>query len=218
MRPASDQTLQLQLKEFTLGLFSYVVARDYGFAPNPFFNICTLATCKPGIRRAAQPGEWVIGTGSATRKRAGYLVYAMKIDEVMTFGEYWNDSRFAQKRPNLRGSKKQAFGDNIYHFAKGVWQQLNSHHSFSDGSPNRANIANDTQANRVLIGADFVYFGGAGPRIPTALRNHNGANVCAGRGFKKNFSDAHVNDVIAWVRSLGTKGYAGDPIDWDRTP
>ena len=33
-------------------LFSYVVATDSGFAPNPFFGLCTLACCKPAIRRA----------------------------------------------------------------------------------------------------------------------------------------------------------------------
>lgn len=45
-------------------LYSYIVARDYGFAPNPFFGICTLATCKQKIRSAANVGDWVIGTGS----------------------------------------------------------------------------------------------------------------------------------------------------------
>ena len=45
-------------------IYSYVVARDYGFAPNPFYGCCTLATCKPIIRRMAQVGDWVIGTGS----------------------------------------------------------------------------------------------------------------------------------------------------------
>ena len=47
-------------------LHSYVVARDYGFAPNPFFGVCTLATCKPKIRSAAKLGDWVMGTGSKT--------------------------------------------------------------------------------------------------------------------------------------------------------
>lgn len=27
--------------------YSYVVARDFGFAPNPFNGFLTLATCKP---------------------------------------------------------------------------------------------------------------------------------------------------------------------------
>jgi hypothetical protein len=200
-----------------LDLFSYVVARDYGFAPNPFFNICTLATCKPGIRRAAQLGDWVIGTGTASRKRKSYLVCAMRVEEALTFEQYWADARFAQKRPNLRGSKKQAFGDNIYYKAGGKWQQLNSHHSFADGSPNPANIANDTQADRVLISTDYVYWGGAGPRIPAKFRNYEGMDICAGRGHKKKFSEAFIDDFIAWVRSAGVKGYAGAPIDWDQT-
>src|SRR5262245_31415483 len=43
-------------------LYSYVVARDYGFAPNPFYGFCTLATCKPDIRRTADIGDWIVGT------------------------------------------------------------------------------------------------------------------------------------------------------------
>ena len=35
-------------------LYSYTVAADTGFAPNPFHGFCTLACCKPGIRRTAQ--------------------------------------------------------------------------------------------------------------------------------------------------------------------
>jgi hypothetical protein len=201
-----------------LQLFSYVVARDYGFAPNPFFNTCTLATCKPGIRRVAEVGDWVVGTGTATRKRKEYLVFAMKVEEVLTFEQYWNDPRFAQKRPNLRGSKKQAFGDNIYYKAQGAWQQLDSHHSFADGSPNPANIATDTKADRVLISTDYVYWGGTGPRIPAKFRNYEGVDICAHRGYKKNFPDAFVSDFVAWIRNSGAKGYAGAPIDWDQTP
>lgn len=41
--------------------YSYVVARDYGFAPNPFNGILTLAACKPVIRKGADVGSFVIG-------------------------------------------------------------------------------------------------------------------------------------------------------------
>src|SRR6266446_9096276 len=109
----------------SMKLYSYVVARDYGFAPNPFFGVCTLATCKPRIRSVAQIGDWVIGTGSKTRKREKHLVCAMRVTGAMTFNQYWSDPRFQAKQPNLRGSKKQAFGDNIY--SRGVrtrrWRQ-----------------------------------------------------------------------------------------------
>ncbi len=85
-------------------LYSYVVARDFGFAPNPFFGTCTLATCKPDIRRSAIVGDWIVGTGSKTRKRHGNLVYVMKVAEKMTFNQYWEDRRFQLKKPNLSGS------------------------------------------------------------------------------------------------------------------
>ena len=75
-------------------LYSYIVARDFGFAPNPFYGFCTLATCKPQIRKSAEIGDWIIGTGSKSKGRDGHIVYAMRVTEAMSFDEYWTDSRF----------------------------------------------------------------------------------------------------------------------------
>ena len=142
-------------------LYSYIVAYDYGFAPNPFYGICTLATCKPNIRRVASIGDWVIGTGSKRRGRRGHLVYAMRVGEALTFDQYWADPRFYPKRPNLRGSLKQAFGDSIYWRDKyNRWHQEDSHHSHEGGQPNLRNIEHDTQTNRVLVGDYYAYWGG----------------------------------------------------------
>src|SRR6267143_4133854 len=154
-------------------LYSYVVARDYGFAPNPFFGVCTLATCKPMIRKTAAVGDWVVGTGSKGYGLQGRLVYAMAISETLRYDEYWGDPRCRNKRPNLRGSLKQAYGDNIYHKSRSIgrWAQANSHHSNQHGTPNAANIAHDTHAPRVLIGTDFVYWGRSGPKIPKQFRD-----------------------------------------------
>ena len=65
-------------------LFSYVVRFDSGFAPNPFYGYCTLATCKPRIRKAAGVGDWVVGSGSndSLVRRGGYMVYAMQVSDV----------------------------------------------------------------------------------------------------------------------------------------
>jgi hypothetical protein len=203
-------------------LYSYVVARDYGFAPNPFFGICTLATCKPKIRGVAQIGDWIVGTGSKARNRHNHAVYAMRVTETMTFNDYWNDPRFLRKKPNLRGSKKQAFGDNIYHKnpKAGKWHQANSHHSRDDGTVNLANVANDTQADRVLVSDDFVYWGGSGPKLPAHLLKSGPHHVslCAVRGHKNNFPSAFVHDVVDWIRSFADKGRVGEPLDWSRTP
>lgn len=200
-------------------LFSYVVARDYGFAPNPFFGVCTLATCKPEIRRHAQVNDWILGTGSTMRGRDGFLVYAMRVTEIMTFDEYWRDPRFELKKPNLRGSKKQAFGDNIYRRnGHGPWQQLDSHHSNPDGSKNVGNVANDTQTNRILLSTEFVYFGGTGPKIPKRLRDYQGHDLCGRRGHKNRFPEAMVQHCIDWLRTLGLTGYRGEPLDWKISP
>lgn len=202
-------------------LHSYVVARDFGFAPNPFFGFCTLATCKPNIRSVAQIGDWVVGTGSKTRKREKHVVYAMRVTGAQTFDEYWADPRFQIKRPNLRGSKKQAFGDNIYSKDAKTrrWCQANSHHSRPDGRLNSANVEADTKANRVLASDDFVYWGGSGPELPPRFLNYGPthANICAGRNHKNDFPAQLVQDFISWIRSFNEKGYAGEPLDWSQT-
>lgn len=201
-----------------LRLFSYVVARDYGFAPNPFHGYCTLATCKPKIRHAGRVGDWVLGTGSAKYKRAGYAVFAMRIDEILSFDEYFTDGRFARKQPDLSGSRKIAFGDNIYsRDAGGAWLQLDSHHSLADGTPNQRNINNDTQTDKVLASTHFVYWGGNGPAVPNHLRSFGPASVdvCAGRGHKStSINHAHAEAVVTWIESSQRWGICGRPAQW----
>ncbi len=200
-------------------LFSYVVARDYGFAPNPFYGVCTLATCKPDIRKVASVGDWVIGTGSSRRNKRGFLVYAMRVTEIMTFNEYWEDERFYRKRPNLRGSKKQSFGDNIY-FKDDTdrWYQQDSHHSYCNGTLNPHNIRNDTRTDRILLSTDYTYWGGSRPEIPLRFRDYNGFDICAMRYHKSQFPEILVSDFITWLLSLDERGYLDAPLDWPRTP
>jgi Nucleotide modification associated domain 2 len=199
-------------------LHSYVVARDYGFAPNPFYGVCTLATCKPKIRSVARIGDWVVGTGSKVRGRGKHVVFAMRVTGTLTFEEYWVDPRFQDKKPNLRGSIKQAFGDNIYSKCAGTdaWCQANSHHSLEDGTPNAANVKADTGTDRMLFSDDFVYWGGCGPSLPSKFLDYGPHHIslCAVRGHKNTFPREFVEEFIAWLRSLGQSGFAGEPLDW----
>lgn len=199
-------------------LYSYVVARDYGFAPNPFFGLCTLATCKPRIRSNAQLGDWIVGTGSTHYGLQGRLVYVMKATEALTYNQYWNDPRFKCKRPNLSGSLKQAYGDNIYHRRPKAkrWIQEDSHHSLPNGQPNPNNVSHDTQTNRVLIGTEFVYWGAEGPLVPKRFRQYKGFDLCANRGHKCNFPDDLVNAFLSWVQSLGANGYVSRPAEFGK--
>ena len=199
-------------------LYSYIVRRDYGFAPNPFHGFCTLATCKPQIRRTAQVRDWILGTGSAEHGLAGHAVFAMRVDEALTFDEYWSDPRFARKRPDLRGSRKHQFGDNIYSQGDdGEWRQLDSHHSFHDGSSNPENVATDTGADRVLISEHFIYWGASAPLIPQRFRSFgpDGEDVCiGGMNHKCQFSDALVKEVVDWLEGYNAAGRVGRPANW----
>lgn len=197
-------------------IFSYIVRFDIGFAPNPFHGMCTLATCKQEFRGKVAVGDWILGTGSKTKGLEGHLVYAMQVDEIVDFDTYWSDPRFVHKIPTSRGSRKQAYGDNIYHRdISGEWLQADSRHSFDDGSANPDHIDRDTKANAVLIGREFVYFGGDGPEIPSALRTNHGVDLVHSRpAHRCRFPDALVEEAIAWVRSLGT-GVQGRPYDWN---
>ena len=197
-------------------LYSYVVAYDSGFAPNPFNDFCTLATCKPEIRKRANIGDWVIGTGSNRQgvRRGGFLVYAMRVEEALLFEKYWDDRRFLKKRPNLVGSYRMACGDNIYSPKPdgSGWNQLKSYHSQNDGSPSQKHIKRDTSVNRVLVSKEFVYFGAEGPEILKSLQ-YAGV-ILKGRNYKKITDDKTIANFEAWFAELRVNGgYQGRPFD-----
>ena len=201
-----------------LRVFSYIVARDFGFAPNSFHGWCTLATCKPEIRRHARVGDWVLGTGATEHHRAGFAVYTMRVEEALSFADYWEDPRFLSKRPNLAGSRKVAFGDNIYHpGGDDGWVQMDSHHSLHDGSANPENVNRDTRVDRVLVSRDFIYWGAEGPPVPDDLRafGEDNDDLCAAtQGHKCRFSDELVSAAVRWFEGFAERGFQGRPHQW----
>ncbi len=96
-------------------LFTYLMTHDSGFAPNPFQGVLTLATCKPGIRRTKNPGDWIAGFASAALVRSSKelgltikpngLVYLMRIGEVLPLAKYFEDPRFKEKKPSPKSVK-----------------------------------------------------------------------------------------------------------------
>ena len=199
-------------------LLSYVVARDYGFAPNPFFGYCTLATCKPKVRQQADIGDWVVGTGAKTRYNLrGHLIFAMKVDGEMDFDSYWSDPGFLCKRPTLNGSLKQLYGDNIYHQQNGKWIQVDSHHSLETGQPNPHNIDHDTSVNRLLISQRFVYYGMDAPLIPEYFRLYEptGEDICCpGRGYHR-LSQQLAIAFETWLDDRNEWGVQGMPLEFN---
>jgi hypothetical protein len=202
-----------------LRLHSYVVRYDSGFAPNPFYGYCTLATCKPTIRKSAQIDDWIVGCGSNEKsvRRGGHLVYAMRVTEALDFRSYSLDARFQRKIPYRRGSRKQSCGDNIYlrDPTETRWLQRDSFHRNLDGTENAAHIKRDTGVNRVLVSDDFVYFGGSGPQFSPHLRSYHGVDVCKhGIGVSSFTDPGLIAAFVAWIRSFGAAGYQHAPLEW----
>ena len=194
-----------------MNYFSYKIDHDYGLAPNPFGQYCTLAVCKPSIRKNKDLnlGDWIIGTGSKQLKNLHHLIFAMKVEGRLTFEEYWEDERFQYKKPHLNGSLVQMYGDNFYHKdSKGNWIQEESAHSIID---KKEHIKNDTGGENVLFSSEFYYFGNNSPKIPEKFWD-----VCSeGRNMKSKSIDSNIaNNFILWLENGFDTGIHGDPINW----
>jgi len=194
-------------------VYSYVVEHDQGFAPNPFHKVCSVANCKPITRRVAQVGDILLGFGGAKRHFSDRLVFWMKVDEIITFDEYWIDPRFEAKKPRLGGSSMQFFGDNIYHTdeATGGIIQENSFHSERDGSLSKANLNTDTGiTNKVLLGRDYAYFG----RKARLLPEHLACFIKRGRNHGVVTCGDKIAALEKWFEENPERGILGRPIEW----
>jgi len=175
-------------------LFTYTIPIDDGAAPNPFDGMCSLAICKPSIRRVAKEGDWVAGLGSVRApggNRYGQLVYAMRVDEVISMEEY---DRFALERwpyriPNIDSTNvKERLGDCIYNFSSGMPEQRRGVH---DGG----NQKTDLGGLKVLLSWHFYYFGNKAMPLPENL-----VGIChQGQGHKSNANAPFFQSFVDWI-------------------
>ena len=198
--------------------YFYLIARDYGFAPNPFYGFCTLACCKSQIRKKAKKGDWVIGLGSKALKCRGEVIFAMKVTEILTFNEYYTDKRFFLKKPSVKGSLKTMHGDNVYHKnSKGQWIQDDCHHNHENKEIRCQNIKMDTKEDRVLISKHFFYFGNK----PLSESNRLFDNIkrktnTLGPGIKYNGLEEEGKELVKFLTKKKKKNFIyGEPISWN---
>ncbi|ROL92383.1 hypothetical protein BK636_02520 [Pseudomonas chlororaphis] len=182
-------------------IYGYVITHDTGFAPNPYGGVLTLATCKPVIRRTAKMGDWLVGTGSASRGLRGKLVYAAKIDKVLTLEEYGRDPQYVLKRPSASGDDASRQGDNLYFKdEEGDWFQRESdRHDCS-------HMDRDLSGKNVLIAKSFWYFGSKARDLPESLQ----LIIKTGPGHKCTDSPEVMERLEKWLSQfeLGVVGEA----------
>ena len=201
-----------------MAYYSYLVEHDFGLAPNPFGKYCTLAVCKPKIRKSSnlRLDDWIIGTGSkalentSRKKLKHHLIYTMQVSEIILMEKYWSDPRFEYKKPIINGPLVSMYGDNFYHKdLSGKWIQEDSAHSSHDGKTNEEHLKTDTSGKNVLIAELFYYFGDKAPLIPKSLQD-----ICHTTLGEKKLSEEKGEQFVDWVRSNFNSGINGDPINW----
>ena len=191
--------------------YFYILSSDAGFAPNPFYKFCTLATCKPKIRKKAEIGDWIIGFYSRSKntstKYRSKLIYVMKVTEKISFDEYWKNKRFAQKKANSKPTKKR-HGDNIYY--------KNSQGKIIQGKAffhkNKENREHDIKGESVLISDYFFYFGKKSINLSEDFKKL--VNQLS-RGYKYKELEKKGNKLINFLQKeyKNNKLY-GKPIDY----
>ena len=158
---------------------------DTGFAPNPYHDVLTLATCKPTIRRCAKEGYWISGwTSNAVYDKNNNkheftddtqrLIYLAKVSNNPKIEDYWKQYPQKQQPDQSKKMKKnnncgnilseetdiRYFGDNIYepdaNEPFGFKQHKNAHHGEQDKK-------RDLSGKNVLVCKEFYYFGVENP-------------------------------------------------------
>lgn len=149
--------------------FSYVVVYDTGYAPNPWGRL-TLAVCKPAIRRTAQVGDWIVGL---TSSKIGFkATYLMRVGEIITLEEYYQEERFGYKKPNFESQDiTKWMGDNFYEERAGEIIQHPSAHNRKgrSGEELSKKMRVDLGGRNVLIADDYFYFGENAKELPRQL-------------------------------------------------
>lgn len=178
-------------------IFRYVVRQDRGGSPNPYHGWCSLAVCKPQIRRSSRAGDWIVGLRSRANDQ---VVCVMRVDEVLTLCDYWRDSRFRAKRPGGAGPP-----DNFYRAGRGgaLIRVENALHGTDLA-------AQDIGGRHALVSWHYWYFGDRSPELPTELVHliHSGQ----GHSLHANRRGDDLETLRAWLAHW-PPGIHGRPID-----
>lgn len=192
-------------------LFSYKLKNDTGFAPNPFFGVLTLATCKPQIRKSKRVGDWIAGFTSKAlcgdEVGEEKLIYLMQVTDKIHISEYFSHPDFQNKIPNLSCEEfvYQA-GDNIYKLQGNDFIQLeNRNHALNDKS-------RDLSGEFVLVSTKFYYFGKNPLEIPDYLRPKIPVGQSPRGSLTHNFERA--TEFINFVTENFAVGVYSAPHKW----
>ncbi|NIZ18904.1 hypothetical protein [Entomospira culicis] len=171
-------------------VYSYIVAQDNGYSPNPFWGVLSLPWCKPTMRTAIakyninNPNHtlWLVGLTRKDKTGHNRVLYLAQISEILSHHDYF--FRYPQKQPKLEPNLPHIFqvGDNVYQKdAQSTFthKAIPSVHSNDEAMKKR-----DLSSPHVLLSFRYVYYGKQAPVLPENLQE-----LTVGQGFKSNFSE-----------------------------
>ena len=201
------------------------MTHDSGFAPNPYFDLCTLAACTPNhMRSRADIEDVIVGVESdalitkRTLKGIGddrrRVVYWMRITKRMTLDQYYRDPKFDKKKYRA-GSYAERCGDNVYFLDDKQERSFLPGHAHDN---DQKLFDQDWNGDRVFISNDYYYFGSMGMPIPPEFE----CMYPAGQGIKYPENSVLIDDalikefdnkVFQYADNLGGNGMLGHPIE-----
>lgn len=192
-------------------LFTYRIKHDTGFAPNPFGGTCTLVTCKPKIRLAAMPGDWIAAIAASNKevgKNRNRLVYVMRVSKKLTMEEYDQQTQKGLKIKIADTSSNdpvKRVGDSIFDFRHDPPKPRPSMHSHSPKT-----LAKDQRGGFALLSDHFYYFGDKAIELPDGML----AIFPQTQGHRSTANDEFLDGFIAWIEGLGftPNTLVGQPI------
>lgn len=184
------------MKQMERRLYIYVVTVDNGFAPCPEGRYCTLACCKPVIRKSAEEGDWIVGIGGKNYGNHLKIIYLMKVTKKITFTQYSNDKKFKKRT------------DNVYGLVEGKLVQIKR-------SPhNPKDIRKDLSVPFVLISKEFFYFGKNALQLsPKWVKWIDKRFKGSKRGHRVEENKKVINGFVNFVKSKSSPGKHGKPND-----
>jgi putative DNA base modification enzyme with NMAD domain len=180
-------------------LYSYCLRFDGGDAPNPYWGTCTLAICKPAIRRVAKKDDWIVGLGSKNSPIGDIstsVVYAMRVTKVMSMAHYDSHCKksLPGKIPDWSNSDfRRKVGDCIYEYGRPGRPRLRpSIHT-------QANRKTDLRGRNVLLSKHFYYFGDRPAHLPKGLL----PIIHGTQGHKSRANKKYLEKFVSWIEAAG---------------
>ncbi|NIZ40894.1 hypothetical protein PVA45_05195 [Entomospira entomophila] len=206
-------------------IYSYIVAEDNGYSPNPFWGVLTLPWCKPPLRRAVAKfianannisdvpslGIWLVGLSRKQKDGSNHMIFVAQITEVLSHHDYF--VTYPQKHPKMDPSLPYIHhvGDNCYYMDNNSssYATIPSVHSHDPVMQQR-----DLSVPSVLISNNFCYYGSNSSPLPSDLME-----LKVGQGFKSTFSSETNNLLYDYLQTIQGDCYPsgrilGSPAVW----